>query len=66
MDLGKFDKLVYVGCPWLFGVVLVVGGIFAANISRQKIAYLILICAGLICISLYCVCALLLKLIEKK
>ena len=66
MKLSKFDKLVYVGCPWLFGVVLVVGGIFMSNIRQEKAASLILICAGLICISLYCICALLLKVAEKE
>ena len=65
MKLSKLDKLVYVGCPWLFGVVLVVSGIFVSKTGQDNIYSLILICAGLISMSLYCVCALLLKIIEK-
>ena len=64
--LSKFDKFVYVGCPWFFGVVLTTSGVFLPRTGDEKMYVLLLISAGLICVSLYCVCALLVKLIEKK
>ena len=63
--MGKFEKFVYLGSPWLFGVVLTISGIFAAKETANKLPGVIMICSGLLCISFYCVCALLAKIAEK-
>jgi hypothetical protein len=65
MKLSKMEKLSYVGSPWFFGMVLTICGIiisFMRPVSFQGIA---LICAGLVCISIYCICALLARIVEK-
>lgn len=65
MRLSKMDKLVYVGAPWFFGVILTVLGIYVSKIAPEKLHGIIMICTGLVCVSLYCVCALLSKIAEK-
>ena len=59
--MSKLDKLALVGSPWFFGVVLII----CAFIVRGD-EFLLLVCTGLICMSLFCVCSLLLKIIENK
>jgi len=54
-----------VGCPWFFGTILIVVQIFGVSRGANPLYTLILIPTGLILISIYCVCALLVKLIEK-
>ncbi len=61
MKLTKFEKLVLVGCPWLFGVMYSV----VAVVIASKKEGIILGSVGVICISLFCVCVLLVKLVEK-
>lgn len=62
--MKKFEKLVYVGCPWVFGMILIVCGLIVQRGPQAKLHGLLLICAALICISIYCVCSLLLKIVE--
>ena len=64
--MKKFEKLVYVGCPWFFGAVLTVCGLIVQNGNQTKLDGLLLICTGLICMSIYCVCSILAKIIENK
>ena len=63
--MSKFEKLVYVGCPWFFGMVLVVVALLNAS-EMETTNVLLQICSGLICMSLFCVCSLLVKIIENK
>ena len=63
--MSKFEKLVYVGCPWLFGVVMVVTGIMGMRTLSSIWYSLMLICTGFICMSMYCICSLLAKLVDK-
>jgi len=63
--MSKFEKLVYVGCPWFFGMVLVVVALLNAS-EMEDINVLLAICSGLICMSLFCVCSLLVKIVENK
>lgn len=64
MKIGKFEKVLLLGCPWVFGIILIASGFF---VSRVNVGFLstLLICSGLICVSLYCVCVLLAKIVEK-
>lgn len=67
MKLSKFEKLVYAGSPWFFGIVLTITGTYTSLKNPDIDLYsIIMIAGGLICISLYCVCSLLIKLIEDK
>jgi len=66
MNLTRFEKLVLLGCPWLFGTILIISGILTAGSGIGKLCSVLLICSGFICMSLYCVCALIIKLIEKR
>ena len=66
MSLTKFDKTVLVGCPWLFGLILTLSGTIISFYRPQLLRGIILIGSGLICMSLYCICSLLVKIIEAK
>ena len=66
MKLTKLEKLVYVGCSWFFGMVMIVSGMIAIRANPVSIRGTVLICSGLICMSLYCICALLAKSIDEK
>jgi hypothetical protein len=65
MKLTKFEKTVLIACPWFFGMVLIIAGISSALTSAEKFIVLLLTASGLICMSLFCACVLLLKLVEK-
>lgn len=63
--MSKFEKLVYVGCPWFFGMVLVVVALL--NVSEMETTnFVLMTSSGLICMSLFCVCSLLVKIVENK
>ena len=64
MGLTKFEKLTYVGGPWFFGIVIIICGIIVSIANPERLRGILLICSGLICMSLYCVCALLAKIIK--
>ena len=64
MSLNKVERITYVGCPWFFSMVLLVCGIIVSYFASASLQGTILLCAGLICMSLYCVCALLSKLLN--
>ena len=63
--MSKFEKLVLVGCPWFFGMVLVVVALLNAS-EMETTNVLLVVCFGLICMSLFCVCSLLVKIVENK
>lgn len=66
MSLTKFEKLIYVGCPWLFGIVTIISGIIVTRANPERLHGMLLICSGLICMSLFCICALLTKIITSR
>ena len=66
MSLTKLEKISYVGGPWFFGVTLIICGIIVTNINPASFQGVLLICSGLLCMSIYCVCALLAKIISSK
>ena len=66
MGLTKLERLIFLGCPWLFGMVMVISGIALRRSSTDKLLSILLVCSGLVCMSLYCVCALIVKIIEKR
>ena len=61
MTLSKCERAIYVGAPWLFGVVLTITGIIATAARPQELHGILLICSGLVCTSLFCACSLLAK-----
>ena len=63
MKLSRFEKIVYVGCPWLFGVVFILVGLLAE--FAHPFTKMLCTGFGLLFISLYCICALLAKIAEK-
>jgi uncharacterized membrane protein YesL len=66
MSLTKFEKINYIGGPFLFGIVLIVCGIIITNTNPGVVHGILLICTGLLCMSLYCVCALLAKIVAAR
>ena len=65
MNLTKNEKKVYISAPWFFGMVMIVCGTYISFSKPEMPQAITLISSGLICFSIYCVCALLVKLIEK-
>lgn len=63
MKLSKLEKITYVGCPWLFGVIYVIVALLTK--SKDTLATVIIGGTGLILISLFCVCSLLAKIVDK-
>ena len=61
MSLSRFEKLVYLGCPWLFGTVLMVCGLVVASKRTGAIEGLLLICCSLVILSIWCLCSLIAK-----
>jgi len=79
MALTPLEKTVYVGAPWVFGVVLTLSGIIATltNIASKvprteeviataQLHGIALICSGLLCTSLFCLCSIVVKNMESK
>lgn len=64
--MSKLEKLVYVGCPWVFGAVLIVCGLIILINPQTKLHGLMAICTGFVCMSIYCVCSILVKIVEGK
>lgn len=62
--MKNFERLVLVGIPWFFGIILLIAGILLSILSEQPSISTLLICTGLICMSLYCVCSLLAKIVQ--
>ncbi len=63
--MSYIEKFSYQFCPLLFGMVLIFSGIFATN-SKPELAHgIIMICSGLICVSLFGISSLLVKSIER-
>lgn len=64
--MSKIEKLVYVGCPFIFSMVPIICGLIIGK-NPEKILYgLMAICTGFICGSIGCVCSILVKILEKK
>ena len=66
MKLSKMERFSYVGSPWFFGMVLTVCGIIISFMRPTAFQGIMLVCAGLVCVSIYCVCALLARILEKE
>jgi len=64
--MTKLEKVIYVGCPWFFGVVLIICGLLVKFVSQATLEGLMLICTGVICMSLCCLSSLLAKIVESK
>jgi len=62
--MKKMERLTYLGAPWFFAIVMIICGIIVSNARPEKLHGIILICSGLICMSLFCVCALLAKIVD--
>jgi len=54
-----------VNCPLFFGLVLLLTAIMISRHQAGTIHELIMISSGLICVSIYCISSLLVRLIEK-
>jgi hypothetical protein len=65
MKLTKGERVVFAGAPLFSGMILIVTGWYSALVNPRLPQGMIMIGAGLVCVSLYCVAALLIKLIEK-
>jgi len=61
MALTPLEKSVYVGAPWVFGVVLTLSGIVATYLKPAELSGILLITSGLVCTSLFCLCSLVSK-----
>lgn len=64
--MKKFERMVFVACPGIFGAVLIVVGLMVVFKPQAKMLGLLAMCAGFICSSIFCVCSLLAEIIEKK
>ncbi|MCF7916463.1 MAG: hypothetical protein K9L61_01640 [Candidatus Omnitrophica bacterium] len=64
--LTKFEKIVIVGSPWFFGVILIASGLYSSYKSGSSLANLLITLTGLICICFYCIAFLLARMIEKQ
>ncbi|MFH1654518.1 MAG: hypothetical protein ABIE74_10775 [Pseudomonadota bacterium] len=66
MNLSKHDKLIYLGAPWLFGIVLILAGIVVSYTNPYRLHGMLMVCTGMICMSIYCVCGLITKATGRK
>ena len=66
MKLTKLEQISCLIAPCFFGIVLIICGIIVTYKDPIRIHGIMLVCSGLICMSLYCVCLLLAKIIDKK
>lgn len=64
--MSKIEKLVHVGCPFLFGMVLIGCGLIVRNNPEKVLYSLMVMCTGFICLSISSVCAILVKILEGK
>ena len=64
--MNKIEKFAFITCPLLFGLVLVLIGMYATK-QRPDLSHgIIMICSGLICVCLFAISSLLAKIIEIK
>lgn len=63
--MRKTEKLILVGYPFFLGLFCVICGTIASLSHPEKLQGAILICTGIICISVYCVCSILARIAEK-
>lgn len=63
--MSKFEKLLCVGCPFVFGMVLVGCGLIIRSDPGKILYALMAICTGLVCMSIFSVCAVLIRILEK-
>jgi hypothetical protein len=63
--MRKVEKAFYIGGPWFFGIVLIISALVVGRNPDTIIPELMLFCSGLVCTSIYCVCALMYRLIEE-
>jgi galactitol-specific phosphotransferase system IIC component len=63
--MSKIEKLLNVGTPFFFGMVLIVCGLIMRSSPEKTLYALMAICTGFICLSICCVCSILIKILEK-
>jgi hypothetical protein len=63
--MSKIEKLVHVGCPFLFGMVLIICGLIMRSNPEKTLYVLMVICTGFVCLSICSVCAILVRILEK-
>ncbi|MDP8262349.1 MAG: hypothetical protein P9M13_03495 [Candidatus Ancaeobacter aquaticus] len=61
MQLSRYEKFVYTGCPWFFGFILTVSGIVVQQMRDDVLPGLIMTSAGLLCFCFYCLISMLIK-----
>ncbi|MBD3264737.1 MAG: hypothetical protein GF375_06515 [Candidatus Omnitrophica bacterium] len=66
MKLSLLEKVTFILVPWFFGIFLSLCAVILSFTRGDPMATIIFICSGFIVISLYCVCSLLAKIIEKQ
>ena len=64
MPLKSHEKFSYLWAPWIFALVLTIFGIIVNSSNPAGLHGVLLICSGLICMSLFSVCSLLVKSLE--
>ncbi len=64
--MNQFDKVVLVGLPWLFGLVLTLCGVVVSHVQPAQLHGVILTIGGIICFAIFCICSLLVKILLKK
>ena len=65
MRLSDFEKMSLAYAPLWFAILLIVSGMVVSFFNPGPLHGIIMVCSGLICMSMYCICALLVKLVEK-
>ena len=63
MNLTKFEKAVYVGIPWALGMILIICGIISKGAASMRV---LAMCTGFICMSLWCLCSLVAKVVQAR
>ena len=63
--MKKIEKYLYVMIPIIFGMVLILIGIYVTKSRPEVLHGILLICTGLLCICCFCLTSLLAKIVEK-
>jgi len=63
--MNKVEKFAYAGCPWLFGVVCVVTAFALTAKEDAGAERAIFVCGAFVCMSLFGIASLLIKLVEQ-
>lgn len=63
--MKRAEKFTYAGCPWFFGVVCLLTGLALTGKADAGVERGIFICGAFVCMSLFGISALLIKLVEQ-